>query len=912
MYNNKLTEGVYIPNIESVWIYKENLETGDYIIKQKYLDKLLGGKLDYSLELIENKELLDNIEVVEKDGKLYTLDIVNVKYNNKYSGVKGTKKSEKMSTKQLRDWSYIDGFKFNGNKFSNWKRSSGKAREGECLFIIDSIVDKCNNWARMGLEFDGEVDIASVRAYESLTLSSIVSTIDIDPNSILVIDDYDSKFNWEMSETSLINKELVTETGMVEESNSIFDGQGLISDKLIGKGMALLRQRYFKCCAFSANLSKFYIDYCNKNDLDYNTFAIDDMYGNSILVKNLELITTPNSIKLAKFNDEVLKMEGYRDLDEKLKAGAWLQYWKDNVNSAFGICKTEKPSRFENGKYNRLSYQKINTIPFTRQEVAELSAREVEYVEKLKDDLGFFLAEANIDTDVIIETNDYGEFIEKKRDMDVIRAFTELVKINNDFAKTQVFKDYRRNHIDGKVKELRQGKIRTEGDYATIVGNPLEMLLDTVGEFTGQSVTLAANQVYCPKFADGEVIAGFRDPHICTGNIANLVNVENDMISKYINCTNNIVVTNAINYPTQTVWQGQDYDSDTALLTNNKTIIEACGRVDWTNTPIPVNAIANTGKNNAELNGVNMADTDHTISQNYIGQDINLSQEINSVMNHLEYNNKLDDIKRGEIYNNISKCSSISCVEIDKAKKQFQDLNVPKELDKMKEGMLRVSEDDNRRVKPYFFKYIGDTKAQKQRNLTNKANRRELDNITKAKFASDNNIDVENVDITDKRLANLLKENTTIQKEWEDAGYVRMDTQMDWLQEELDGIKVADSIPTMQVIQLVNKSKKKADSIVVSGFVELIERLDTKVKAYRLDDELKYNDMKDKIDREKDKVVKKVVKMKLNKADMTGILKECLNSVRKNGSLNKRSSIESITLEILFKAYGSGMLSMFE
>lgn len=910
-----IKDGIYIPSIEACWLYKENIENNNYKVKTRYLDKLLSSKLDLSFELLENKFLLDNIEIKVVDGKLYTLDIINVKYNAKYEKKENGKIVEEKTTKQLRNWTYVKGFVFNGNLMRNWKRSSGKARTGENLFALDSIVDNCLDWSRMGLKFNGAVDIASVRAYESLPLSSVIGTVSIDPSSILVIDDYNSIFNWKMSKTWLQDKKLHTETVVTQESNSIWDGQGLMdisifndNELLKGKGFALLRNRYFKCAAFTCNIEQFYRDYCEENGLDYNTYAVKDMFGNPILVKDLKLITTPNSIKIEKFNNEVLKIEGYEDLDEK----AWLKYWKDNCGTAFGVCKTEQASRFEDGKYNRLSYQMFNTIPFTKEEVADITKREIKYIEKLKNDLDFFLQEANIDKECLIANVVVdGEYVEIGKNIDAASAFTEMVKTNIDFQYTQVFKDYRRNFVRAKVRELRQGKIRVEGDYRTICSNPVEMLYATVGRFNGQAVELVDNQIYCPKFEDNEVVVGFRNPHICAGNIANLINTNNSIITKYMNCTDNVVVINSIKYPILTILQGADMDSDTMLLTNNKIVVEACKRVDWINTPVPVNAIANTGKNNAELNGQNMADIDHIISQNYIGVDINLSQELNSLMNHLQYNKKLNDTERKEIYDNISKCSSISCVEIDKAKKQFQDLNVPAELEKIKEGLETVSVDDSRRIKPYFFKYIGDNKAQKQRAQTNKKHREKLDDATIKQFAKDNNIDVKKVDMKDKKLIKMLKKNNKIQKKWEEKEYKRMDTQMDWLQEELDKIKDADRKSTIQVIQLIKKSKHKANEEVVSSVVKIIKDLDIKIKGYKLNLDLDYPTTKFKIDRAKNKAAKEIKNIKLTKANMYSVLKKCLNTVKKNGKLDKRSGIESITLEILFKAFGTGLLDMF-
>lgn len=923
---NDLTKGIYIPSIESSWLYKENIEKGSYEVKKKYLNKLLGGKLDYSFELVANNTLINNIKIEEYKGKLYTLDVINVRYKNKYKHIKNKKIIAEKTTKELRDWTYIEGFNFNGKKFRNWKRSSGKAREGENLFIIDGIVKDCLDWSRMGLEFKGNVDIASVRAYESLPLSSIITTVEIDSRNILIIDDYDSVFKWKMSKTELVDTKLETKLTTTTEKNSIWDGQGLMdisifnNNKLIeGKGMALLRNRYFKCCAFNTNIQQFYKEYCADHGLDYNTYKVKDIFNKDILVKDIKLITTPNSIKINKFTKQVREIKGYNC------ENSWLNYWLDNCGTTFGVCATEKASRYENGKYNRLSYQMFNTIPFTRREVTDISAREINYIEQLKNNLDFFIAESNIDTEDshnIENYNDYNGYIEKGKKLDVTGAFTELVKTNRDFSQTQVFKDYRRNFIASKIKELRQGKIRVEGDYATICGNPIEMLYATTGEFTGDSITLTGNNIYCTKFDDTEDIVGFRNPHVCSGNIANLVNIKNDTISKYINATDNIVVINSIEYPIQTILQGQDFDSDTMLLTNNNIVVDACKRVDWDKTPIPVNSIANSGANNLGLTGSNMSDIDHVISQNFIGQDINLSQELNSLLNHKKNNGNLTEQEEKEIYTRISKCSSISCVEIDKAKKQFADLNVTMELSLMKKDMETVGDGDDRRIKPAFFKYIGDNKAQKQRRLTNKANRRMLDLETKKEFVKQKDIKDINVDNIEKiedsldeeqkkELTKLINKNYKKQKIWEEQEFRAMDTPMDWLQEEINNIKSADTIKTIQAISLVKKNKKKADDRIVKEVTRIIRDADRKINVYRSNNTLKHTYREMKINEEKSIAIKKIRKIKLNKKNMYGVMRSCFNSVKKNGKLKRRSGIENIALELLFNVYGSGLLSMF-
>lgn len=1019
MANDKidLKDGIYIPNIEACWIYKENLENGDYKVQEKYLDKLLNGKLDFSHELMQNEVLVNNINIKKINGKLYTLDVINIKYNNKYK-----EKNTELTTKDLRDWTYKNGFVFSGSKLTNWKRSSGKARQGQNLFLLDNIKDECLLWARMGLEFEEKEDVASVRAYESLPLSSVIGTIEIDPNSILVIEDFESDFFWDMSKTCLEEGNLYTKTMKIQESNSIWDGEALAdssifeeNDLIKDKGMALLRNRLTKSCAFNTNMQEFIKDWCMENNKDYETYEVEDICHNKIKVKDIKLITTPSSIKLAKFNKKILKKEKYKHLKEN----AWLKYYKDNCGKNFSVCKYEKPSKFDNGKYNRLSYQMVNTIPFTKEDIKNLVKHEIEYVEKLKDNLDFFMQEVNQDMEYVDEIKDVFDngnenIIKVGKKIDVCGAFIELVKTNPQFQNTQVFKDYRRNFISSYIKDLRRGKIRVEGDYCTICSNPMEMLYAVFGQFKGDSITLTKNEIYCPRFKNDEKVVGFRNPHVVTGNIANLINKKHNTLSKYMNCTDNIVIINSIKYPILTILQGADMDSDTLLLTNNKIIVDACEKIDWNNTPIPVNCVENTGKNNCEMTGENMSDIDHIISQNYIGSVINLSQEINSILNHLKYNNKATEKELKKWYDKSSRLSSISCVEIDKAKKQFKDLDVPKELDKMKIGLPIVDakkveeiyreiekirnelqeikiqvreykkekrkpinkeirrlkkelksennseildkikqlelqikdinsekeEDieliknklsqkykelkqcDTRRIKPYFFKYIGDTKVQKKKRKINKNHKKKLDRSTVVKYAKNKDIKLSEVDKNDKELIKLLKQNNNIQKEWEEKIYdYNIDTPMNWLQKELDSIKNSKKVGTIQVIQLIKKNKHGCDKETVEKVVKLLKNTYMKIKVYSGNESLDVNTKKNKIKHSKKECINEIKKLKIKQSEMYNILIECLTSVRKVKNkktgknyyrINKKSKIESLTLELLFEVYGKGLLNIFK
>ena len=146
------------------------------------------------------------------------------------------------------------------------KRSSGSARVGKCLFIDDSLYDELHEWEMCGLDIkSGEpVDLAALESYISLSTSSIIGTVEIDPHSILIIDDYDSVFNEEVVNVFEQDGHLAAKREVVKISNSIWDGQSLADSSLfpVGShwGMMLLRNKFFKSCCFNCNLQQWFAD----------------------------------------------------------------------------------------------------------------------------------------------------------------------------------------------------------------------------------------------------------------------------------------------------------------------------------------------------------------------------------------------------------------------------------------------------------------------------------------------------------------------------------------------------------------------------------------------------------------------------------------------------------------------------
>ncbi len=102
---------------------------------------------------------------------------------------------------ELRTELYENGFICDGVKYIRFKRSSGSSRVGKCLFIDEALYKAMNRWQMCGLYVrpGSGVDLAALESYIALTSSSIIDTINIRAENILVIDDYDSVFKDEVT-----------------------------------------------------------------------------------------------------------------------------------------------------------------------------------------------------------------------------------------------------------------------------------------------------------------------------------------------------------------------------------------------------------------------------------------------------------------------------------------------------------------------------------------------------------------------------------------------------------------------------------------------------------------------------------------------------------------------------------------
>lgn len=226
---------------------------------------------------------------------------------------------------------YAEGFTIinqDGSEY-NYKlyiRSSSKSRNGECLFTKEELHEAMTLWNRMGIELEEgvDIDLASLQGYESLNSSGIIDTIEINPDNILMIEDYKSVFNHMADVVTLDdNGDLTNNYEETEISNNIFDVQSLLDSSFFpnNKGMMLLRNHMYKLANLNTNIEEYYRDQAEKSGKDNDTWVIQDMFGNDMKVSEIKMISSPNSLKTLKFSYLI------GDGSEK----SMFQYWKKAI-----------------------------------------------------------------------------------------------------------------------------------------------------------------------------------------------------------------------------------------------------------------------------------------------------------------------------------------------------------------------------------------------------------------------------------------------------------------------------------------------------------------------------------------------------------------------------------------------------
>ncbi len=642
------------------------LSSGDSFsafIDGKYNTKLFRGILDYSIESEKIHELWSESPRITRkmyftEGKFdYTTAVVNVTFEY----VLKENDEVLLGRRELREKLYAEGFDLDAIHYVRYKRSAGSSRAGSCLFIAEPLYKKMMAWSLCGLDIgkNKNIDLASLEAYKALSLSSIKGTIEIPKKSILFLKDAKSVFKTSAAVVKRGEKNsLLTEECETEVENTIWDGEALLDTSMFSgeysaKGMMLLRNRFFKTCAFNTNLQKFFAD----NGITEVSQLCG--YTQAQNVSDIKLVVTESSVKYLKLADPRLGFEENIDL------------WLANIDPIFGIVKTDQPTGFFDGRMVRTNYQIINTLGLDKDETDLLLCNTFNYFYNVSRDPMYMRNYINY-------TVSGDDNLEGEEELE-ISAFNlrsqvvfDMLSVNDDFARTKFYKEFKKTVTKSFSRKIRNGKLLVGGTYATLFGNGLEFLYATVGKYEDGDAAVAfggEDKLYCKHFPVGTKLLGARSPHITMGNLLFAENTFDERIDKYFNLSREIVYINAIGSNIQQRLNGCDYDSDTMLLTDDEAMVAATER-NSAFFAVPVCPIS-TEKKQYKDTPTALVELDYDISQNKIGEIVNLSQRLNSLYWHRVINTPEQAVENNALYLDTCTLAVLSGMEIDKAKRNY-------------------------------------------------------------------------------------------------------------------------------------------------------------------------------------------------------------------------------------------------
>ena len=708
---------IRIIDIEGADIYFSVLNNEPIFIKNSddEFDKRFSDILPPNLDLYF-LESQGKLKIKQLGDEFFSFDLINVSFkyplyiNKEHERVfpensSQKKNCSKISASQIRKELYLSGFVLNKKEYVRYKRSSGAAKSGSCLFIRKDLFPLMNKWSKTGLDENKDLclnNLTSYEAYRALSLSSIVSTLNLDPHNILFVKDVEVI----LKDQDVISVNHDPKQGLIAVAerkdiiNNIFDGEGLLDTSVfrkshkVYKGMMLLRSRFFKCCAINTNHKQWIKDnnITDIKQLNGITFAKS--------VNDIVLVASESCLKYLKmcrggFNEENIKR------------------WCDEVSqdkTKFGVVKYDKPTRFFDGEMVETTYQLLNSLQLKKSEINKLITPYIDYIGHIRDIkrtpefIRFFLEGEDEDK----EEKDYNDETEDTNDDEIAKQILkyssysfknkiclELTKIDGDIKYTNLFKKrVFGSIIDSLLLKLYNGRVLVNGTYATLFGNPYEYLQYIILDKNNKplfdkenpSSLLKEGEISC-SFFDEEELIGSRSPHTTMGNVLYAKNKKLHEIDKYFNLTDQIVVVDAINNNIQQRLSGCDYDSDTLLLSNNQVLVN-CAKKNYDTFKVPCVGFSSSNKEMKSLSKdkkenllLNLYVIDNEISNNAVGKIVNLSQLLNSHLWDKHAKDKRYDYN--SLYNKIAILAILSGADIDSAKRSFP-FNTVKEYNRIK------------------------------------------------------------------------------------------------------------------------------------------------------------------------------------------------------------------------------------
>ncbi len=677
-----------------------------------------------------------------------------------------------MSARELRDYFYENGatvtwpvYDNEGNvvkeKTIHYKmlmRSTGKAKEGDCIFIRENLHSTALRYITMDLwdkmPYEG-ANIVGMSAYAPLTAATAIDYITIPMENILIVKDEDvyamvnavsvrthdvpyekQIIDWELTENyinehyglTFYKKKLRKDNNLryIKKSKNSLIRNGVNFEECprtkevhyrkecyvdrtkekaevkntLWDGMGIIDDSVFPdhMEGFIYCRSHFFKSCLFRGNIqDYFRDYYGDAYETATVKDMFGNVFNVKDINVIITENSIkwIKFTGLMGGSED-KAYKYYNRFMKKQHERYEIVKTAHGSKY--GDLQRSSYQINNSLPCIDRIILERIAKvSIDYCNALKISHKAFMEHLAANASKRYSINN------------ILIALDEW---NEDFKYTEYFKA-KKNEMISKFKNerLKLGKLLQYADNLTICGNPIALLMKITGQnFLEEPCFQQIDhgiQCYTARFKDGDRLAGFRSPHNSPHNIVHLVNTYSEEIQRYFpRLGNNVIIINGIGTDVQCRLNGQDLDTDSIYTTNQPDIVNIAEKA-YLNYPTITNDIELKGSSEYKKDMKSYAKMDSKISsaQYAIGEASNIAQlALSYYYDGGGKSRELEDI--------IIICSVLAQVAIDSAKRIF-DIGVNSELARL--GSLPCMQPEDGKKYPVFY-----AKVQEQKNAGKK------------------------------------------------------------------------------------------------------------------------------------------------------------------------------------------------
>lgn len=371
-------------------------------------------------------------------------------------------------------WRACDGFSINGIEYQRLLGTNGGIKNSTIVFVSERHIDEIRRRIDNGRDLTQKLVPAKLEAYKALACSASVPVSW--PKGILVVKDFETVFH---EDTIYLTDENDGEPIMEYRENTEVhlngcDGCGLMLPSLAERWSEELGLGYVMSgCNTRLSFEKgmlFTFDFLDFAEKIAGRYEVQDVWGNMVDVRDVELIFTEGMLKL---------WNGYRNLEH------YLDCCHEN---GYTVCVTKvAPEILENQR--TLNYQFIQSYKLSDEDIEELIAPTIEEINGV---LGMDWAK----TVLFLAGTKVGESNLEAMKPGLAKAIMADRRVLDDpFIRSSIYQ-----LIRNRINEAKVGVLNVHGNYSIVSGDPYALCQSIFGlEVTG---LLKAGEIYNRYWAD--------------------------------------------------------------------------------------------------------------------------------------------------------------------------------------------------------------------------------------------------------------------------------------------------------------------------------------------------------------------------------------------------------------------------